>query len=139
MSSFPATSFEHTKKGRALGEGRPFDVFHRIVRRRWPTSVEQYFAGRAKKGAVLLPIPSFLIPPNPWEGPYKRSWSLSSHVHPGRLSENPHLSRFYRDYPHPSSLRRTDKYASFLSISDALHLSIFQQPPEPGLSDRLLD
>jgi hypothetical protein len=29
-------------------------------------------------------------------------------------------------------------YASFLSISDALHLSIFQQPPEPGFSDRLL-
>jgi hypothetical protein len=51
-----------------------------------------------------------------------------------RLSENPHLRR----YPHPSSLRRTDKYASFLSTSDALHLSIFQQPPEPGFSGRLL-
>ena len=42
-----------------------------------------------------------------------------------RLSENVHLLR----YPHPSSLRRTSMYASFLRISDALHLSIFQQPP----------
>jgi hypothetical protein len=24
-------------------------------------------------------------------------------------------------------------------ISDALHLGIFQQPPEPGFSDKLLD
>ncbi len=32
------------------------------------------------------------------------------------------------DYPHPSSLRRTEKYASFLRISGALHLDIFDQP-----------
>ena len=51
-----------------------------------------------------------------------------------RLSENVHLRR----YPHSSSLRRTDKYASFLRISDALHLNIFQQPPKMGFSDRLL-
>ncbi len=31
-------------------------------------------------------------------------------------------------YPHPSSLRRTSMYASFLGISEALHLDIFHQP-----------
>jgi hypothetical protein len=41
-----------------------------------------------------------------------------------RLSENAHLLR----YPHPSSLRRTSLYASFLRISEALHLGIFHQP-----------
>ena len=43
---------------------------------------------------------------------------------PRRLSENAHLLR----YPHPSSLWRTSTYASFLRISDALHLGIFHQP-----------
>jgi len=38
--------------------------------------------------------------------------------------ENPHLLC----YPHPSSLRRTIMHASFLGISDALHLRIFHQP-----------
>ena len=57
-----------------------------------------------------------------------------------RLSENAHLLR----YPHPSSLRRTPMYASFLGIcprfawtphpaggspvSEALHMDIFYQP-----------
>ncbi len=41
-----------------------------------------------------------------------------------RLSENAHLLR----YPHPLSLRRTSLYASFLGISEALHLGIFHQP-----------
>ena len=41
-----------------------------------------------------------------------------------RLLKNVHLLRF----PHPSSLRRTSKYASFLRISGALHLGIFEQP-----------
>jgi hypothetical protein len=48
-----------------------------------------------------------------------------------RLSENAHLLR----YPHPSSLRRTSMYASFLGISEALHLDIFHQP----LISRFLD
>jgi hypothetical protein len=39
-----------------------------------------------------------------------------------RLLKNAHLLRF----PHPSSLRRTVKYASFLRISGALHLGIFE-------------
>ena len=47
-----------------------------------------------------------------------------------RLSENVHLLR----YPHPSSLRRTSLYASFLGISEALHLDIFRQPLRTGFS-----
>jgi predicted nucleic acid-binding protein len=43
---------------------------------------------------------------------------------PLRLSENTHLLR----YSHPSSLRRTTMYASFLGISKALHLDVFHQP-----------
>jgi hypothetical protein len=43
-----------------------------------------------------------------------------------RLLKNAHLLRF----PHPSSLRRTLKYASFLRVSGALHLGIFEQPEE---------
>jgi len=41
-----------------------------------------------------------------------------------RLLKNAHLLRF----PHPSSLQRTSEYASFLRISGALHLGIFEQP-----------
>jgi len=54
-----------------------------------------------------------------------------------RLSENAHLP-FDKlmalskveglRYPHPSSLRRTSMYASFLGISEALHMDIFHQP-----------
>src|SRR4030043_83795 len=43
---------------------------------------------------------------------------------PSRLMKNAHLLRS----PHPLSLRRTSKYASFLRISGALHLGIFDQP-----------
>ena len=58
-----------------------------------------------------------------------------------RLSENAHLpfdKPFDRltvlskaeglRYPHPSSLQRTSMYASFLGISEALHMDIFHQP-----------
>jgi hypothetical protein len=54
-----------------------------------------------------------------------------------RLSENAHLplGRLAAlskvtglRYPHPSSLRRTSMYASFLGISEALHMDIFHQP-----------
>jgi hypothetical protein len=45
-----------------------------------------------------------------------------------RLLKNSHLLR----YPHPLSLRRTAKYASFLRISVALHLAIFEQPAKDG-------
>ena len=40
-----------------------------------------------------------------------------------KLLKNAHLLRF----PYPSSLRRTFMYASFLGISGALHLGIFEQ------------
>ena len=50
-----------------------------------------------------------------------------------RLSENAHLLR----YPHPSSLRRTSMYASFLGISEALHMDIFHQPLRNRFFDSL--
>jgi hypothetical protein len=44
------------------------------------------------------------------------------------LLKNDHLLRF----PHPSSLRRTGKYASLLRISEALYLALFEQPGGDG-------
>jgi hypothetical protein len=44
------------------------------------------------------------------------------------LLKNDHQSRDPRDFPHPSSLQRTAKYASLLRISGALHLALFEQP-----------
>jgi hypothetical protein len=41
-----------------------------------------------------------------------------------RLLKNAHLLR----YAHPSSLQRTGMYASFLRISRALQLDVFEQP-----------
>jgi hypothetical protein len=52
-----------------------------------------------------------------------------------RLLKNAHLLRF----PHPSSLRRTVKYASFLRISGALHPGIFEQPDENDFFSNLLE
>jgi len=51
-----------------------------------------------------------------------------------RLIKNTHLLR----YVHPSSLRRTGKYASFLRISRALHLDFFDQPGENYFFNKLL-
>ena len=63
-----------------------------------------------------------------------------------RLSENAHLP-FDKlmalskveglRYPHPSSLRRTFMYASFLGISEALDLDIFHQPLRNRFFDSL--
>ncbi|MCX5905543.1 MAG: hypothetical protein NTV89_19200, partial [Proteobacteria bacterium] len=39
---------------------------------------------------------------------------------------------------HPSSLRRTVKYASFLLISRALHLDVFDQPEKKLLFQQLV-
>jgi hypothetical protein len=47
-----------------------------------------------------------------------------------RLLKNGHLLRF----PHPSSLQRTAKHASFLRISGAFHLTIFEQPEKDNFS-----
>jgi hypothetical protein len=38
----------------------------------------------------------------------------------------------------PEALRRTSMYASFLGISEALHMDIFHQPPEVGFSTLLM-
>jgi len=51
-----------------------------------------------------------------------------------RLSENAHLVR----YPHSSSLRCTSMYASFLEISEALHMAIFHQPLRNWFFDSLI-
>src|SRR5512139_1819289 len=51
-----------------------------------------------------------------------------------RLLKNAHL----RCYPHPSSLRRTSKYASLLRISGALHLGIFEQSEKNDFFGKLL-
>jgi hypothetical protein len=51
-----------------------------------------------------------------------------------RLSESAHLLR----YPHPSSLRRTSMYASFLGISEALHMDIFHRPLRGRFFDSLV-
>jgi PAS domain S-box-containing protein len=48
--------------------------------------------------------------------------------------KNAHLLR----YPHPSSLRRTFMYASFLGISEALHMDIFHQPLRTRFFDSLI-
>ncbi len=56
-------------------------------------------------------------------------------VKSSRLLKNAHLLRF----PHPSSLRRTSKYASFLRISGALHLGIFEQPAKIDFFSNLVD
>jgi hypothetical protein len=51
-----------------------------------------------------------------------------------RLLKNTHLLR----YAHPSSLRRTGKYASFLRISRALRLDVFDQPEKNYFINNLL-
>src|SRR5574340_129194 len=43
-----------------------------------------------------------------------------------------------RRYPHPLSLRCTEMYVSFLGISCALHLDVFEQPEEQLLFSNLL-
>jgi len=58
-----------------------------------------------------------------------------SGVNSNRLLKNAHLLRF----SHPSSLRRTFKYASLLSISRALHLGIFEQPVENHFFNNLVN
>jgi len=51
------------------------------------------------------------------------------------LLKNGHLLRF----PHPSSLRRTAKYASLLRISGALHLALFEQTGKYDFFNSLLE
>jgi hypothetical protein len=51
-----------------------------------------------------------------------------------RLMKKIHLLR----YPHLSSLRRTSMYVSFLRISGALHLDIFDQPAKIMFFNKLI-
>jgi hypothetical protein len=51
------------------------------------------------------------------------------------LLKNGHLLRF----PHPSSLRRTTKYASLFRISGALHPALFEQPEKDYFFSSLLE
>jgi hypothetical protein len=51
-----------------------------------------------------------------------------------RLLKNTHLLR----YAYPSSLQRTCMYASFLRISRALHLDVFEQPGKSYFFNNLL-
>jgi len=48
--------------------------------------------------------------------------------------KNTHLPRC----ANPSSLRRTGKYASFLMISRALHLNVFEQPVKKDFFNNLI-
>jgi hypothetical protein len=50
-----------------------------------------------------------------------------------RLLKNTHPLH----YAHPSSLQRTRMYASFLRISRALHLAVFEQPEESSFFNNL--
>jgi len=54
--------------------------------------------------------------------------------HAIRLLKDTHLLR----YTHSSLLRRTEKYASLLRISHALHLDVFDQPVENHFFNKLL-
>jgi hypothetical protein len=58
-------------------------------------------------------------------------WKLSENAHLpfDRLTVDAEQCRSIEGlrYPYPSSLRRTSMYASFLGISEALHLDIFHQ------------
>jgi hypothetical protein len=59
-------------------------------------------------------------------------WTRSKY---SRLVKNTHLLRC----AHPSSLRRTVKYSSFLMISRALHLNVFEQPVKKILFQQPID
>ena len=67
------------------------------------------------------PVPKFPIVECGFRIIFRKPYS---EIGTNRLLKNAHLPRF----PHPSSLRRTTKYASLLRISRALHLGIFEQP-----------
>ena len=56
----------------------------------------------------------------------KSALITKAHNYSSRLLKNTHLLRC----AHPSLLRRTVTYASFLTISRALHPDVFDQPGE---------
>src|SRR5512139_1947551 len=70
----------------------------------------------------------------PWPSSQLGYGCFSANNHSSRLLKNAHLRRC----PHPSSLRRTSKYASLLRISGALHLDIFEQSEKNDFFTKLL-
>jgi hypothetical protein len=64
----------------------------------------------------------------------RTAFLIKGHAPISRLLKNTHLLRC----AHPSSLRRTAKYASFLIISRALHLNVFDQPVKNHFFNNLL-
>ena len=68
--------------------------------------------------------------------PWKRVKAENNDIGVGlaRLLKNAHLRRC----PHPSSLRRTFKFASLLRMSGAFHPGIFDQPAKNEFFNRLL-
>jgi len=68
----------------------------------------------------------------PFDRPFDRLTVLSRDEGLTALSKSEGLR-----YPHPSSLQRTSMYASFLGISEALHLGISHQPQSIRFFDSL--
>jgi hypothetical protein len=66
----------------------------------------------------------------PFDKPFDKLTVLSKVDHSTSLKVDAARCRSIEGlrYPHPSSLWRTSMYASFLGISEALHLDIFHQP-----------
>ena len=63
-----------------------------------------------------------------------RTEQMPNDLGSSRLLKNAHLRRC----PHPSSLRRTSKYASLLRISSAFHPGLIEQPAESDFFSKLL-
>jgi hypothetical protein len=57
----------------------------------------------------------------------------------GRLLKNTHLLRYAHSRKLSGSLRRTGKYDSFLRISRALHLDVFDQPEKDCIINNPLE
>ena len=96
----------------------------RMAHRHYQPLLAQRLGPQCKKEVGLLPFSSWsgLLVPLFYDHPWR--CLLSSTWHTNRLLKNAHLRRC----PHPSSLLRTFMYASFLRISGALNLGIFEQP-----------
>jgi len=90
------------------------------------TVIKSSSLGRIGKPEEVAQAVLFLASEHSTILPVKLSWWTEELF--SRLLKNDRQSRASRDFPHPSSLRRTSKYASFLRISGALHPGILKQP-----------
>lgn len=82
--------------------------------------------------AMLIPIDYWYLLAAIWSDNYPFLWHECLTI---RLLKTTHLLRC----AHPTSLRRTVKYASFLIISCALHPDVFDQPGRKLLFQQLID